>query len=109
MLWWIVNFLSAGAFRDCKTIEDVFNLRPADEEDFRKIEWADDVLNQAVFPEWSVDGKKEKVKSHAAWAKDVSDWGQRANILGLTVHCIRREILINVTGKLSPFKCQKSC
>ncbi|KAB5515368.1 hypothetical protein GE09DRAFT_1046046 [Coniochaeta sp. 2T2.1] len=101
MLWWIVNFLSAGAFREYKTIEELFSVQPPEGETFWMLEWSDEVLDKPVFPAWSVDGPTDKAKNHNAWGNDVSKWAKRAfYILGLVIHAIRREILIKVNARM---------
>jgi hypothetical protein len=55
ILFLLAIFLSAGAFRDYGTIEDVLSLRPQRREKHWIIEWAEDVLDDPVFPEMSQD------------------------------------------------------
>jgi hypothetical protein len=99
MLWWLVNFISSKAFRDYTTIEDVLRITPPDGETFWRMEWADDMLDKPVFPQWSVDGPQDKAKNDKAWGNDVSNWAKRAGFLdGVGLHAIRREILIKLVG-----------
>jgi len=59
--------ISAGAFRDYCTVADVLAARPPLKRRFRIMEWADDVLNDPVFPEMSADGPIKKTKNENAW------------------------------------------
>ncbi|KAK3940995.1 carbonic anhydrase 2 [Diplogelasinospora grovesii] len=81
-------------------IEEVFRIRPAEGEGFFKIEWASEVLDKPVFPIWSQDGSGIKAKQPTTWGHNIRDWGERASILDLTIHDIRRETLIKVTGQV---------
>ncbi|RYP14043.1 hypothetical protein DL767_010440 [Monosporascus sp. MG133] len=100
MLHWLVNIISARAFRDYQTIEDVLNVIPEEGESFCFLDWADDMLNKPVFPEWSESGPEDKAKNDKAWGNQVSQWAKRAGFInGLPIHAIRREILIKVNGK----------
>jgi hypothetical protein len=99
MLWWLVNFLSVGAFQHYKTIEDVLDVAPPQGEDFWMLDWNDEVLDKPVFPQWSADGPTGKSKGDTSWGNDATSWAQRAGFPGLTIHAVRREILIKVNGK----------
>ncbi len=100
MLWWLANFISSGAFRDYKTIEDVLFVRPPDGESFWMMEWERDMLDKPVFPQWSADGPGGQAKNDKAWGNDVSNWAKRAGFLnGMGLHAVRREILIKLVGK----------
>jgi len=100
ILHWLVNIISAGALRDYKTIEDVLDVMPDEGDSYCFLEWADDMLEKLVFPEWSESGPKAKARNDKAWGNQVSHWARRAGFVdGLAIHAIRREILINVDGK----------
>ena len=102
MVHWLVNIISSEALRDYKTIEDVLSAFPEEGESFCFLEWADDMLDMPVFPEWSESGPKPKAKNDKAWGNQVSQRAKRAGfLLGLAIHAIRREILIKVNGKTS--------
>lgn len=73
ILFLLAIFLSAGAFRDFYTISDVLNTRPIPRENFWIIEWADNVLEDPVFPEISRIGPIKKAKNKNAWGKQCSD------------------------------------
>ncbi|KAB5581217.1 hypothetical protein GE09DRAFT_1021124 [Coniochaeta sp. 2T2.1] len=99
MLWWLANFLSSAAFKDYKTIDDIFSVRPPDGETFWMLDWDDSALKRPVFPQWTVEGRVEVPKNAKAWGNDASDWAKRAGYFGLAIHAVRREILIRVNGE----------
>ncbi|RYP29028.1 hypothetical protein DL767_006954 [Monosporascus sp. MG133] len=97
MLHWLINIISARAFRDYRTIEDVLSVIPEEGESFCFLDWADDMLDKPVFPEWSESGPRNKAKNDKAWGNQVLQWAKRAGFInGLAIHAIRREILIKV-------------
>ncbi|KAL2015888.1 hypothetical protein VTK56DRAFT_4663 [Thermocarpiscus australiensis] len=115
MVHWLVNIISAQAFRDYHTIEDVLNVIPEEGESFCFLEWAEDMLDKPVFPEWSGSGPENKAKNDKAWGNQVSQWAKRAGFIhGLAIHAIRREILIKVNdsgasmGQVMKFAAQRN-
>ena len=63
------------------------------------MEWADAVLDDPVFPEFSADGPTKKVKNESAWGQQCSDWAKRSGFLeGLGLHAPRRESLTKAIG-----------
>lgn len=99
MLWYIVNFLSSGALRDYKTVEDLFSETPPPGETYWIIDWADDSGNKPVFPQWSKNDLNKK-KTPTSWGNDASNWAKRAGLIfGLGLHAARREILIKLNGE----------
>jgi len=100
LLFLLAIIISAGAFRDYSTIEDVLAARPPPGRKFRIMDWADGVLDDPVFPEMSADGPTEKTKNETAWGHQCSDWAKRADFPGgMGLHAPRREALIKVDGK----------
>jgi hypothetical protein len=92
--------ISAGAFQNYSTIEDVLAARPRLGRKFRIMDWADGVLDAPVFPEMSADGPTEEPKNEGAWGHQCSDWAKRADFVdGMGLHAPRREVLIKVDGK----------
>ena len=63
------------------------------------IEWADNVLDKPVFPEWSMNNKKSKAKSYIIQAYNIRGQGKRADISNLSIYVICCEIFIQVTGE----------
>ncbi|KAB5550744.1 hypothetical protein GE09DRAFT_1033211 [Coniochaeta sp. 2T2.1] len=114
MLWWLANFLSSGAFKDYKTIDDIFSVRPPDGETFWMLDWDDSALKRPVFPQWTVEGRVEVPKNAKAWGNDASDWAKRAGYFGFAIHAVRRESLIRVNdsgasiGQVLKFAAQKN-
>ncbi|KAM3559278.1 hypothetical protein ARSEF4850_004209, partial [Beauveria asiatica] len=47
---WVANFLSIGAFAGIQTLDQLLELRPPPECNFREIQLADHVLDKPVFP-----------------------------------------------------------
>jgi hypothetical protein len=101
-LFLLAIIISAGAFRDYSTIEDVLAARPPPRRKFWIMEWAEGVLDDPVFPEMSADGPTKKTKNETAWGCQCSDWAKRAGFTGgMGLHSPRREILIKIDGKES--------
>src|SRR4051794_6174293 len=50
-LFLLVIIISAGAFRNYNNIEDVIAARPPPGRKYRIINWADEVVDDPVFPE----------------------------------------------------------
>jgi hypothetical protein len=64
------------------------------------MDWADEMLDDPVFPEMSADGPTKKTKNETAWGHQCSDWAKRAGFTGgMGLHAARREALIKVDGK----------
>jgi hypothetical protein len=85
MLWWLVNLLSSGAFKDYKTADEIFSVTPPDGEPFWMLEWDDKVLDRPVFPQWTVD--MEEAKNAKAWGNGVSAWAKRAGFSSRQLRC----------------------
>jgi hypothetical protein len=101
LLFLLAILISAGAFRDHSTIEDVLAARPPSRRKYRIMEWAEGVSDDPVFPEMSVDGPTKKTKNETAWGDQCSDWAKRAGFTeGMGLHAPRRETLIKVDGKV---------
>ena len=82
-------------------MRDVLAVRRPPKEKYRILEWADDVLNDPVFPEMSQKGPTLKAKNKDAWGHQCSDWAKRANfVFGMGLHGSRREELIKVDGEV---------
>ncbi|KAK8071921.1 hypothetical protein PG996_005269 [Apiospora saccharicola] len=97
ILHWLANFLSAQAFRDFKTVDQILALTPRPGESYRILDWADDKRDQPVFPEWTAEGPKDKPKSPKSWGTQASAWAVRAGFTeGMGLHASRREALIKV-------------
>ncbi|XEV04772.1 hypothetical protein FSHL1_010059 [Fusarium sambucinum] len=97
MLHWLANIISSRAFADLGTVEEVLALQPPSNGNFRNLEWADDVKEKPVFPEWSPTGPKAKQKDPKSWVSQFSDWGRRAGFTAqFGLHAVRREALIKV-------------
>jgi hypothetical protein len=73
LLFLLVIIISAGAFRDYSTIEDVLAARPPPGRKYWIMGWANRVLNDLVFPEMSVDEPTEKTKNKTAWGHQCLD------------------------------------
>jgi hypothetical protein len=71
-LFLLAIIISAGAFRDYSTIEDVLAVRPPPRRKFRIMEWADGALDDSVFPEMSADGATKKTKNETVWGDQCS-------------------------------------
>jgi hypothetical protein len=67
LLFLLAISISAGAFRDRSTIEDVLAARQLPGRKYRIMDWADGVLDNLVFPEISADRPIEKTKNETAW------------------------------------------
>ncbi|KAH8598545.1 hypothetical protein B0O99DRAFT_683947 [Bisporella sp. PMI_857] len=67
LLFLLAIIISAGAFRDYSTIEDVLAARPLPGKKYRIMDWEDEVSDDPVFPEMSADGPTEKTKNETAW------------------------------------------
>jgi hypothetical protein len=99
-LFLLAIIISAGAFRDYSTIEDVLAARPLPGRKYRIMDWAGGVSDDPVFPEMSADGPTEKTKSETVWGHQCSDWAKRADFTGgMGLHAPRREALIKVDGE----------
>jgi hypothetical protein len=66
-LFLLAIIISAGAFKDYSTIEDVLAARPPPGRKYRIINWADGMLDDPVFPEMSADRLTEKTKNETVW------------------------------------------
>ncbi|TAQ83756.1 hypothetical protein B7494_g7916 [Chlorociboria aeruginascens] len=100
LLFLLAIIISAGAFRDYSTIEDILAARPPPGRKYRIMDWADGISDDPVFPEMSADGSTEKTKNETAWGHQCSDWAKRAGFTGgMGLHATRREALIKVDGK----------
>ncbi|KFY20604.1 hypothetical protein V493_07646 [Pseudogymnoascus sp. VKM F-4281 (FW-2241)] len=94
LLFLLSVFILSNAFKNYKTVEDVFSTR-APKGKYHIMEWAHDVLDIPVFPEMSMDGLTEKAKNEASWGKQCSEWAKRADFPhGMGLHATRREVLI---------------
>ena len=62
--------------------------------------WAEDALDDPVFPEISRDGPTKKAKNETAWGTQCSDWVIRAGFAGMGLHAPWRKVLIKVDGKI---------
>ncbi|KAF1346306.1 hypothetical protein EJ07DRAFT_145073, partial [Lizonia empirigonia] len=90
-------FIKSQAFRDFKTIEDIFAARPRPDEQYWIMEWDDRVLMDPVFPEMSASGPINKPKNPNSWGSQCSKWAVRAGFpQGMGLHAVRREALIKV-------------
>ncbi|KAI3324577.1 hypothetical protein HD806DRAFT_534041 [Xylariaceae sp. AK1471] len=67
LLFLLAIIISAGAFRDYSTSEDILAARPPPGRKYRIMDWVDGVLNDPVFPEMSADGPTEKTRKETAW------------------------------------------
>jgi len=76
LLFLLAIIISAGAFRDYSSVEDVLAARPPPGKKYRIIDWADRMLNDPVFLEMSVDEPTEKTKNETAWGHQCSDWAK---------------------------------
>ena len=100
LLFLLTIFISAGAFREYRTVKDVLDARPPLNRKYKIMDWADEVLDDPVFPEFSAEGPTEKNKNETAWGHQCSDWAKRAGFTGgMGLHAARREALIKVDGK----------
>ena len=85
-------------------MDQILALTPQPGESYRTLEWADDKLDQPVFPEWSAEGPKDKPKSPNSWGTQASAWAVPAGFPeGMGLHASRREALIKVDGTCLPF------
>ncbi|KAK4178046.1 hypothetical protein QBC36DRAFT_299686 [Triangularia setosa] len=75
LLFLLAIIISAGTFKNYKTIDDVLDARPNPRSNFRIMEWRDEVLDDLVFPEMSVNGPTKKIKNATAWGAQCSAWG----------------------------------
>ena len=101
MLHWLANIISSQAFADLYTVEQILALQPPKSGNFRIMEWAENVQDKAVFPEWSSTGPKTKSKNPNSWVSQFSELGNRAGFTAwLGLHATRREALIKANGKL---------
>ena len=88
--------ISAGAFKNYRTIEDVFAARPRLKRKYLIMEWSDG--DAPVFPEFSADGPTGEPKNEAAWGHQCSDWAKGTSFTGgMGLHAPRREALIKVS------------
>jgi len=109
-LFLLAIIISAGAFKDYSTIEDVLAAEPPPRRKFQIMGWADDVLDDPVFPQMSADGPTKKTKNETAWGGQCSYWAKRADFQGgMGLHAARYEILIKVDGKVFSFRVNSWC
>ena len=100
VLFLLSIILSADAFRDYHTIEEVLAARPPPRTKFWIMEWAANVMDDPVFPELSPAGPTKKPKSKSAWGHQCHDWAVRAGFTeGVGLHAPRKEVLIKADGK----------
>lgn len=93
-------FLSAGAFREFKTLDQVLAVRPKPNETYWVLDWEDSVREDPVFPEMLASGPTKKEKNPNSWGTQCSDWALRAGFpSGMGLHAPRREALIKADGK----------
>ncbi|KAL6353104.1 hypothetical protein LRP88_13592 [Fusarium phalaenopsidis] len=78
-------------------VEQVLALQPPKNGTFRSLEWAADVQDKPIFPEWSVAGTRAKPKNPKSWCSQFADLGNRAGFRAwMGLHAVRREALIKV-------------
>ncbi|PSN60122.1 hypothetical protein BS50DRAFT_507169, partial [Corynespora cassiicola Philippines] len=93
-------FLSAGAFREFKTLDQVLTVRPKPNETYWVLDWEDSIREDPVFPEMLASGPTKKEKNPNSWGSQCSDWALRAGFpSGMGLHAPRREALIKADGK----------
>lgn len=107
MLFMISIFLAAGAVKHYQTVKQLLDVKPPDDQSYWILDWADHVLEKPVFPEMSVDGPKDKIQTGTGFSSQLTGLSLRAGMQHpITVHGMRRESLIQATGKFNTVACK---
>jgi len=103
MLFWLANIISSEAIKGNPTLEEVLATTPPPTgQNHWVLQWEESKLDQAVFPEWTACGPREKNRSPASWSHQMSAWAIRARFPdGVGLHCARREVLVKTNGEMT--------
>jgi hypothetical protein len=63
LLFLLIIIIFTSVFRDYITINNILTIKPPLKRKFLIIKWANNILNNLVFPEFSIDKLTKKTKN----------------------------------------------